>query len=277
MSQGPYPPGYEPADGAPRPPQDGFPEVPTNRATARIPQPPPWAQPQSAQPAPGSYGTGQPYGSSDQPYGAPAQPGYDNPPGSFGSAPAPPPGRVSGSASVPGAPPTSGAGYGQPAFGSSPGTYGSPASPGTYGTPAASGSYGQPAAGSYAPPYAGPEPSRFAGLRYDDGSAGPPPPTKSKRGLIIGIVVVAIVILGLVGAGVTWALSRSSDTASFAVNSCVQKSDEKAIAVSCSATGAYQIVSKVDTVDKCPDRNQPYVVLQQSGKPDQVLCLKPAH
>jgi len=113
-------------------------------------------------------------------------------------------------------------------------------------------------------------------LRYDDGPSGPPP-AKSKRGLIIGIVVAAVLLLGLVGAGVTWALSKSSSGSSFAVNSCVQKSDDKAVAVACSTAGAYQIVSKVDTVEKCPDRNQPYVVLQQSGKPDEVLCLKPAH
>jgi len=140
--------------------------------------------------------------------------------------------------------------------------YGSaPVSPGDYGTPT---------------PYSGPEPNRFAGLRYD-GQPAAPAPKKSRRPLIIGIVVAAIVLLGLVGGGVTWALSKSSETASFAVNSCVQKSDDKAIAVACSAAGAYQIVSKVDTVEKCPDRNQPYVVLSQSGKPDQVLCLKPAH
>ena len=81
----------------------------------------------------------------------------------------------------------------------------------------------------------------------------------------------------LVGGGVTWFLSRSGGSASdFAVNACVKKSDTKAVSVSCSTDGAFQIVSKVETVDKCPDKGQPYVVLQESGKPDQVLCLKPA-
>jgi flagellar basal body-associated protein FliL len=116
----------------------------------------------------------------------------------------------------------------------------------------------------------------LANLSYNDAGAGAPS-AKSKRGLIIGIVVAAMVVLALAGAGVTWLLSKSGGSASdFAVNSCVKKSDAEAVSVSCSTDGAYQIVSKVETVDKCPDRNQPFVVLRETGKPDQVLCLKPA-
>lgn len=279
MSQGPYQPGYEPADGAPphgRPPHDGYSDVPTGRATARVPQPE-WAPPPAPPgPPPGSA----PYGT-DQPYGAPAgQGGFGTPPPQAPPGqPGPPTGRVSGSASVPGAAPA-GPGYGQqPTFPpSAGGAYGSPSGP------AQPGVYGSSTPYSPAPPgssygsgsYAGPEPSRFASLRYDD-----PPvdgaPAKSKRGLIIGIVVAAVLLLALVAGGVTWFLSRSSSGADdFAVNSCVKKSDTKAVSVSCSTDGAYQIVSKVETVDKCPDRNQPYVVLQEPGKSDQVLCLKPA-
>jgi hypothetical protein len=145
-------------------------------------------------------------------------------------------------------------------------------SPGTYGAPAppASASGQAPP-----PPYPGPEPGRFANLRYDDPAIEAP--RKSRRGLIIGIVVAAVVVLALAGAGVFIFLNKTSNAATFAVNSCVKKSDDKAVAVSCTETGAYQIVSKVDTVDKCPDKGQPYVVLAESGKSDQVLCLKPAH
>jgi hypothetical protein len=181
---------------------------------------------------------------------------YGGPAGGFGSAPPPtPPGepasRPSGSASVPtGYPPQ------QPTF-----------SPGTYGTPA-----GAP------PGYGGPEQSRFANLRYDD-PAIEQAPRKSKRGLIIGVVIAAILVLALAGAGVFVVLNKTSNSSGFAVNSCVKKADKQAIAVSCTETGAYQIVAKVPSVDKCPDsgKGQPYVVLQESGKPDQVLCLKPAH
>jgi hypothetical protein len=85
------------------------------------------------------------------------------------------------------------------------------------------------------------------------------------------------VVLALAGVGVTWALSKTSSGSSFAVNSCVKKSGDNAVAVDCSTAGAYQIISKVDSVEKCPDKGQPYVVLEESGRPDQVLCLKPAH
>ena len=133
-----------------------------------------------------------------------------------------------------------------------------------------------PAGGGFTPPaYSGPEPSRFANLRYDDPAIEGP--KKSKRGLIIGVVIAAVLVLALAGTGVFLLLNKTSKSASFAVNSCVKKSDDKAIAASCTETGSYQIVSKVDSVDKCPDKGQPYVVLQESGKPDQVLCLKPAH
>jgi hypothetical protein len=308
MSQGPYPPGYEPADGAPpaRPAQEGYPDAPPSRATARVPQPPPWAPPQSAQPPgpPSPYGSDTPYGA-QQPPPPPPAPGHPQyPPSGFGTPPpptpqsgppAPPAPPATGRVSVPGAIPASAGGPPPQTYTPPPGTYGAPAAPATYGTPASSppysppnsgSTYGSPAPGpTYGappgpdpsrPPHGGPELSRFASLRYDD----PPidePRTGSKRGLIIGIVIAAVVVLALAGGGVTWALSQKSSGSSFAVNSCVKKSDDKAVAVDCSSSGAYQIVSTVDGVDKCPDKGQPYVVLQESGKPDQVLCLKPAH
>jgi hypothetical protein len=258
MSQGAYPPGgYEPADPIPPRPED-VPDTPPTRASARVPQPPVWAPPQNAQPFGGVSPPPPPppqFGGPTEPpaFGSPAQPpqgGYGGPSGGFGG---PPPAQPSsgppssGRASVPGS----------PSFG-----------PGTYGTPP-----GPPPAP--APTYAGPEPSRFANLRYDDPAIEAP--RKSKRGLIIGVVIAAVVLLGLAGAGVFLFLNKTSTNASFAVNSCVKKADDKAVAAACTETGAYQIVAKVDTVDKCPDKGQPYVVLQESGKPDQVLCLKPAH
>jgi hypothetical protein len=249
MSQGAYPPGgYEPADGSMPPRPGDLPEPPPGRATARVPQPPAWAPPQNEQP---------PYGAPQPPpgvYGGGGGFGTAQPPAAPPSSPPPAAGRASGSASVPGA-----GGYGpQQTFNP----------PGTYGTPAAQAHPPQPG-------YAGPEPGRFANLRYDDPAIEQP--AKSRRGLVIGIVIAAVVVLALVGAGVFVLLNKTSNSASFAVNSCVKKSDDKAIAASCTETGSYQIVSKVDSVDKCPDKGQPYVVLQENGKPDQVLCLKPAH
>jgi hypothetical protein len=181
---------------------------------------------------------------------------------------------------VPGGPPAGGPGYGQqPTFTPGPGGYGGPSAPSQPSVYGSSTPYSPaPAGQSYTPPtYNGPEPSRFANLRYDDPTADAPP-AKSKRGLIIGIVIAAVVVLALVGGGIFWVMSKNSNTATdFAINTCVKKSDSKAVSVACSTDGAFQIVSKVETVDKCPDKNQPYVVLQETGKPDQVLCLKPAH
>lgn len=254
MSQGSYPPGgYEPVDPMPPRTEDGPDVPPPTRATARVPQPPAWAPPQTPPQTPQPPPFGGP-----PPQSPPAPPGVygGGSAGGFGSAPMSPPppsapgAASSGRASVPGP--------GVPTY-----------SPGTYGTPAGSAVPAPP------PAYPGPEPGRFANLRYDDPAIEAPP--KSRRGLIIGIVVAAVVVLALAGGGIFMFLNKTSTNASFAVNSCVKKSDDKAVAVACTENGAYQIVSKVDTIDKCPDKGQPYVVLSESGKSDQVLCLKPAH
>jgi hypothetical protein len=258
MSQGPYPPGYEPADGAPPPgrqPYEPY-EGTTGRASARVPQQEPdW-------PAPGPQ----------------RSEGYANPPGTYGSRPA-------GSASVPGGypPPERGGqpgtyGGGQPTYNPGPGQYGG----GAYGEPSRD-QFPEPGRDPYAPgPGPGPgqygdpggEPSRFGNLRYDE-EAGPPP-AKSKRGLIIGVVVAAVAVIVLAAVGVTYFMSSSSSP-SYAAGTCVRKSGDNAVSSACSASGAYQITSKVDNPSKCADPAQPYVILQEKGKADQVLCLKPAH
>jgi len=301
MSQGPYQPGYEPEDGAPRQSRDGFPDAPTGRASARVPQPD-WSPPQrpdsgppSNYPPPQYAGPESPYDPQaqyrrpEQPYGAPEQSGFGGQqqggfggqqqpggyggqqqsggyggqqPGGYGAPPGgegPPTGRIGGSASVSGA---AGGGYGQQSY-----------SP-----------YGDPARSQYSDPTqygdrGGPESSRFSALRYDEpgpgGLGAPEPPKKSKRGLIIGIVIAAVVVLALAAGGITYLLSSKS-TSTFAVNSCVKRSGDKAETVSCSTAGSYQIVSKVGSPSQCPDQGQPYVVLQEKGKADQVLCLKPS-
>jgi hypothetical protein len=285
MSQGPYPPGYESADGAPppgRPPYEPYEpyddrrgEPPTGRASARVPQQPEWPPPGER---PDRYPPPQQQGGWDQT-------GYAAPTGSFGNPPttygAPPAGRPAGSASVPGPggyPPADPPGRGP----NPPGTYGG----GQYGTPPGerNGQYPPPGqhggAGEYDRDgqYDRPESSRFSSLRYDDEPGpGAPAPAKSKRGLIIGVVIAAVVVLVLAAVGVTYFLSSQSSGTTYAVGSCVQKSGDKAVGVACSASGAYQILSRVDAPSKCPDPAQPYVVLQEKGKPDQVLCLKPAH
>ena len=294
MSQGPYPPGYEPPDGTPppsRPPREGNPDAPTGRASARVPQPDwqqqqqrPEAGPQSNYPTPQYAGPespqdphsayrrpGQPPFGAEQPYGAgeqargqqqqPQQPGFGGQGGGFGG---------SGTYGAPGQGGTYGAAA-TPTF-QPPGQYGEQGGYGAAGEPGRSSQYGDPTQyGDRAPE------GRFSGLRYDEPPGGPggPPPAKSKRGLIIGVVIAAVAVLALAAVGVTWMLSSKSGN-NFAVNSCVKRSGDKAETVSCSTSGSFQIVSKVGSPSQCPDQAQPYVVLQEKGKSDQVLCLKPS-
>jgi hypothetical protein len=262
MSQGSYPPGYDPADG-PQPPRrgDGYPEP--GRGAARVP-PPDWnAQqpeggPTSGYPTPGYAGPESP----NDPHGQYRRPSYGGEPGGgFGAQPG-------------------GGGFGQPdgGYGQQGGGYGAappyPQQPGQYGTDP--GRYADPT--QYHDPTQfgdrGQEPGRFGSLRYDETTGGPPEP-KSKRGLIIGVVaaVVAVLILGAVG---FYFLVSSKSSNNFAVNSCVRRSGDKAESVNCSTSGSFKIVSKVSSPNQCPDPQQPYVVLQEKGKSDQVLCLKPA-
>src|SRR5438477_364188 len=73
----------------------------------------------------------------------------------------------------------------------------------------------------------GPEAGRFGSLRYEEGPGGAPPERKSRRGLIIGVVVavVAVLVLGAVG---FFFLVSSNSGSNFAVNSCVRRSGDKA-------------------------------------------------
>jgi hypothetical protein len=128
-----------------------------------------------------------------------------------------------------------------------------------YGTAAAPGVYG-------APP----------GIPGEPGAPGTAPSApKSRRGLIIGLAIGAVVLVVLAAVGITLALSSGSNT--YSVGSCVKQSGDTAQKVDCSSAGAYSIVAKVDRQSACPDPNQPFVVLHRAGTANQVLCLKPAH
>jgi hypothetical protein len=94
---------------------------------------------------------------------------------------------------------------------------------------------------------------------------------------MVGLVVTAVlVLLAVAGTGIVMALNNAGAT-TFAVNSCVKKSGSAAVKASCSDSGAFTIVSKVDAQEDCPDKNQPFVVLEHKGEKDQVLCLRPAN
>jgi hypothetical protein len=126
---------------------------------------------------------------------------------------------------------------------SPPGVYGAAA--GTYGSQAGAGS-GQP------------------------GDTGAPPP-KKKRGLMIGLIGAAAVVVLLAIGGVAYAFMGGG---SYAVGSCVRKNGTEATSVACSTSGAYKVTKKVSDWHQC-DQTQPYVTLSKSGSDDQYLCLTP--
>jgi uncharacterized protein YceK len=105
---------------------------------------------------------------------------------------------------------------------------------------------------------------------------GAPPPRKSRRGLIILLLVAAVLIV-LAGAGAVITLTIDANSgSSYAINSCVKQDGSNARKVNCSDPKAFVITNKVDKQDRCPDANQPFVVLQRSGAKDEILCLRPA-
>ncbi|MFI5915383.1 hypothetical protein [Dactylosporangium sp. NPDC051541] len=104
----------------------------------------------------------------------------------------------------------------------------------------------------------------------------PEPPVKSKRGLVVGLLIVAAVFLvAVAGTAIVVKISNAGGT-SFAVNSCVKRDGDSATGVDCGNKDAFRIVSKVDKPESCSDAAQPYIVLQHKGEKDQVLCLRPA-
>ena len=118
--------------------------------------------------------------------------------------------------------------------------------------------------------------ARFRPDAGDEPGADGQPPAKSRRGLIIGLAIAGVVLVALAAVAIVASMSGDK-SGNYAVGQCVKQSGDKATNVSCSESGAYSIVSKVDSPSKCSDQGQPYVLLQQRGVADQVLCLKPAH
>jgi hypothetical protein len=270
-----YPPppdvyGAQPPAGAPAPPQTGSSAPPTGRiagsasvsgaggASAAGPGPTsPFAPPETSVRIPSTPGV---YGSQGQPAG-PDQYGSTQPFDAGATQYGADPTRV-GSPYQPG--PVYQPGYDEsaPRFDEQQPGGGQPygAATQTYGSPAQPPGSDQPYGGSGGPTY------------------GAPPAEKSRRGLVIGIVVAAVVvvILGAVGAYLAFS-GGGGGSSNYSVGSCVKHSGDQATSVDCSASDAYKITSTVDSPTKCPDQSQPYVILQRSGAADQVLCLKPAH
>jgi hypothetical protein len=107
------------------------------------------------------------------------------------------------------------------------------------------------------------------------GAEAEQPVPQVRNGRVLLAVLCAAVLLLVVPLGIVWLATRSSGP-SFEVGSCVRRSGSEAVAAECDESGAFTVVSKVDSQDKCTDPpGQPYVVIADGGK-ESVLCLRPA-
>ncbi|GAB3819265.1 LppU/SCO3897 family protein [Micromonospora zhanjiangensis] len=146
-----------------------------------------------------------------------------------------------------------------------------------------------PAVPASGPPGAWTPPSDAAQNRFDSFSpqaepapaeeSGEQPVPQVRNVRVLITVLTAAVLLLVVAFGLVWLFSGSDDKAAFNpdVGSCVKQSGEQPAPANCGDAGAFKVLSKVPTKDKCPDQAQPHIVLKATDKqPEQVLCLQPA-
>jgi hypothetical protein len=131
--------------------------------------------------------------------------------------------------------------------------------------------------GGYQTSYGQPQPQRdpsvpTGGWPYVEGA--PAEERKSRKGLIITLIVVAVVLVVAVGGYVGWSLTtRGSE---FVVGACVKQSGTDAVVVDCSTAGAFKITSIQDNESACTDPNQPTIVLTGPIGNRKYACLAPA-
>jgi hypothetical protein len=194
---------------------------------------------------------------------------FGQPPAGQGSFGAPPYGQApAGGQNAPASPPQGAPNYGGgfDRLGPQPGQPGQQGQPGPYGSPV----YGQQQG----------DPGRRDGGQAPTGWAEPgqepqPPAGKSKRGLIVTVIVVAVLIVVGVGAFVGWSLTNK--TSDFTVGACVKQDGSDAVITDCAGgSGVFKIASIVDAENGCPDANQPSLVLtERVGGAKKWACLTP--
>ncbi|SBT53597.1 LppU/SCO3897 family protein [Micromonospora narathiwatensis] len=224
-------------------------------------QPDPYGAP-GGQPDPYGAPGGQP-----DPYGAPG--GQPDPYGAPGSQPNPY-GAPGGQADPFGGPGSGRASVGVPG----PGAMGEP---GTGGFPPP-----QPAPPAWSQaPTSEPEQGRFDAFKPDAEPQTEAPTPKVRNGRVLALVLIAAVLILAVPLGLLTLLGKiggsDEQPAPFnpAVGACIKQSGTSAAKADCAEPGAFKVVSKVDSKEKCGDPTQPQVVLPGDGT-DRVLCLKPA-
>lgn len=101
-----------------------------------------------------------------------------------------------------------------------------------------------------------------------DPKAGPP------VGVIVGAVIVGATVLVLAALGMPYLMSKLRGPAegpTYAVGDCVVQQGDNAVLAECTASGAYEIVSRVAIAADCPDPTSPTVAAGED-----VFCLEAA-
>ncbi|NES38646.1 hypothetical protein G3554_21135, partial [Micromonospora sp. PPF5-17] len=129
-------------------------------------------------------------------------------------------------------------------------------------------------------PAGNPEQGRFDAFKPEAESTGEAPAPKVRNGRVLALVLIAAVLILAVPLGALALLGKlggddnKPQPFNPAVGSCIKQSGTTAAAADCAEPGAFTVVSRADSKDKCPDPAQPSVTLRNEANP--VLCLKPA-
>ncbi|MEV1146714.1 hypothetical protein AB0I76_24090, partial [Micromonospora sp. NPDC049799] len=154
---------------------------------------------------------------------------------------------------------------------------------------------GDPARGGGAYPHAFPPPPQPSEPSWDQGAseqdqgrfdafkpiaepAADAPTPKVRNGRVLAAVLVAAVLILTIPLGLLQLLGKIGDdepAPAYEIGSCVKQEGTGVAEVDCGEAGAFTVVSRVDTKEKCADPAQPQVVLPGEGT-NRVLCLKPA-
>jgi hypothetical protein len=101
------------------------------------------------------------------------------------------------------------------------------------------------------------------------------PAKKSRRGVTVAVIAVAVLIVVAVGGYV--GLKLATKGTQFTVGACVKQDGTNATVVDCTTAGAFVITKLADSEGQCPDPGQPWITLtDQNNKTTSVACLRPA-
>ena len=137
---------------------------------------------------------------------------------------------------------------------------------------------GAPETASWPVPAGNTEQGRIDAFKVDP-SAGvsekPETPSVRMVPVLLSVVLAAVLVVGI-AMGLVWLIAPSDSGFDVSAGDCVKRDGDRAVTATCGQVGAFEVVSKVDTKEQCPDPGQPYVINPTSDGRTQVLCLKPS-